>query len=149
MLSALIMPYSESQCVFCQIVAGENPHHIIYEDDDFMAFLDKYPLNPGHSQFIPKEHSRWVWDMDTSDIGLMFMKSKRIAKALQTVFKTEWIIADTGGIGVPHAHIHLVPRHEDDGHGELADPKILREIDEPEMERIAEAIRLELQRTRN
>ena len=58
-------------------------------------------------------------------------------RALQVVFETEWIIADTGGISVPHAHVHLVPRFEDDGHGELPDPKILREIPDQEMEDIA------------
>jgi len=133
-------------CVFCDIVHGMNTHHIIYEDDHYLGFLDKYPLNPGHSQLIPKEHIRWIWDMETADVGFIFMKAKKIALALQQVFSTEWIIADTGGIGVPHAHIHIIPRFEDDGHGELPDPKILREISEEEMERIATQIREALER---
>ncbi|HET6511470.1 MAG TPA: HIT family protein [Candidatus Kapabacteria bacterium] len=131
-------------CLFCQIVDGENPHHVIYEDEDFLGFLDKYPLNPGHTQLIPKRHTRWVWDMDNADIGRFFIKAKRVSRALQKVFETEWVIADTGGIGVPHSHIHLVPRYEDDGHGELVDPKISREITEDEMASIAEKIRLQL-----
>ncbi len=85
--------------------------------------------------------------MQQADIGFMFMKVRRLAKALQKVFNTEWVIADTGGIGVPHAHVHLVPRFEDDGHGELPDPKILREIPENEMEEIARKIKAELERT--
>ncbi len=133
-------------CVFCDIVRGENPHEIIYEDSEFLGFLDKYPLNAGHTQLIPKHHYRWVWDMDKADLGFLFMKVQRIAKALQNVFETDWIIADTGGIGVPHAHVHLVPRFEDDGHGELPDPKILREIPESEMVEIARKIRAELER---
>ena len=141
------MPESTLPCVFCDIVRGDNPHEIVYEDSEFMAFLDRYPLNPGHTQFIPKQHYRWVWDMDKADIGFMFMKAKRVAKALQSVFKTEWIIADTGGIGVPHAHVHLVPRFEDDGHGELPDPKILREIPDSQMEEFARKIRAEIERT--
>jgi histidine triad (HIT) family protein len=131
-------------CVFCDVVEGNNPHHIVYEDSEYLGFLDKYPLNPGHTQIIPKKHYRWVWDMDKADIGIMFMKTKRIANALQTVFSTPWVIADTGGIGVPHAHIHLVPRFEDDGHGELPDPKILREISEQEMIEIAKKLKTEI-----
>lgn len=138
---------SPIDCVFCDIVRGENTHHIIYEDAEYLGFLDKYPLNPGHTQLIPKEHYRWVWDLDNAEVGFLFMRARRIARALQKVFNTEWVIADTGGIGVPHAHVHLVPRFEDDGHGELPDPKILREISEDEMENIAQKIRLEIERT--
>ncbi len=133
-------------CVFCAIVNGENTHHIIYEDDHYLGFLDKYPLNPGHSQIIPKKHLRWVWDMETADVGYIFMRTKKIALALKEVFSTDWIIADTGGIGVPHAHIHIIPRFEDDGHGELPDPKIFREIPEEQMEHIAQQIREALER---
>ena len=141
------MPSPSADCVFCDIVAGRNPHEIIYEDAEFLGFLDRYPLNPGHTQFIPKQHVRWVWDMEKQEIGFLFMKIQRVVKALQKVFNTEWIIADTGGIGVAHAHVHLVPRFEDDGHGELPDPKILREIPENEMEDIARRIRAEIERT--
>jgi histidine triad (HIT) family protein len=140
-------PYLSDDCVFCDIIRGTNPHQIVYEDQEFLGFLDRYPLNPGHTQVIPKQHYRWVWDIDNSDLGFLFMRAKRIAKALQVVFNTEWIIADTGGISVPHAHVHLVPRFEDDGHGELPDPKILREIPDQEMEDIAARIRNELERT--
>ncbi len=139
------MPTLDLPCAFCQIVSGENPHHIFYEDDEFLGFLDKYPLNPGHSQFIPKEHHRWVWDMDAPSIALLFTKATRVVKALQRACNTDWVIADTGGIGVPHAHIHLVPRFEDDGHGELPDPKIYRDISEEEMRRLCDAIHLELE----
>jgi histidine triad (HIT) family protein len=140
-------PITSADCVFCDIVRGSNPHEIVYEDSEYLGFLDRYPLNPGHTQVIPKSHHRWVWDMEKSDVGVLFMRAQRIAKALQVVFNTEWIIADTGGISVPHAHVHLVPRFEDDGHGELADPKILREIPDQEMEDIAARIRNELERT--
>ncbi|HEX5315979.1 MAG TPA: HIT domain-containing protein, partial [Candidatus Kapabacteria bacterium] len=88
---------SPIDCVFCDIVRGENTHHIIYEDAEYLGFLDKYPLNPGHTQLIPKEHYRWVWDLDNAEVGFLFMRARRIARALQKVFNTEWVIADTGG----------------------------------------------------
>ena len=141
------MPENSLPCAFCDVVAGTNPHYIVYEDAEYLGFLDKYPLNPGHTQFIPKAHYRWVWDMDKAELGMFFSKAQRVARALRVVFETEWLIGDTGGIGVPHAHLHLVPRFEDDGHGELPDPKILREIPDSEMEAIAERIRTEIART--
>jgi histidine triad (HIT) family protein len=132
---------SDPTCVFCEIVRGNNPHHLVYEDDHYLAFLDKYPLNPGHTQLIPKKHYRWIWDMENAEVGFIFIKAKRIARALERAFSTDWVIADTGGIGVAHAHIHLVPRFEDDGHGELPNPTILRDIPDEEMAHIAEQIR--------
>ncbi|HEY3875007.1 MAG TPA: HIT family protein [Candidatus Kapabacteria bacterium] len=136
---------SAENCVFCQIVRGENPHEIVYEDSEFLGFLDRYPLNAGHTQLIPKQHYRWVWDMEKPDLGFFLMKAQRIVRALERTFETEWVIADTGGIGVPHAHLHLVPRFEDDGHGELLDPNILREIPETEMAEIAQKIRNQIE----
>ena len=42
-------------CIFCKIVKKEIPAHIVYEDDDFMAFLDINPLSPGHCMIIQKK----------------------------------------------------------------------------------------------
>src|ERR1035437_6333670 len=91
LLGVSIMPAASStDCVFCDIVRGDNSHHIIYEDAEYLGFLDKYPLNPGHTQIIPKQHYRWVWDMDSASLGFLFMRVRRIAKVLQKVFNTEW-----------------------------------------------------------
>ena len=54
-------------CIFCKIVSKEIPAHIVYEDGDFMVFLDIHPHTPGHVQVIPKQHVRWVWDVP--DVG--------------------------------------------------------------------------------
>ena len=50
-------------CIFCKIVKKELPAYVVYENDNFLAFLDIYPLAPGHVQIIPKNHYRWVWDV--------------------------------------------------------------------------------------
>ena len=50
-------------CIFCKIVSGEIPSYKVYEDNEFMAFLDVRPLNLGHTLVIPKKHYRWVWDV--------------------------------------------------------------------------------------
>ncbi|MDP9249341.1 MAG: HIT domain-containing protein, partial [bacterium] len=53
----------EQECIFCKIVKGEVPAIKVYEDENFLAFLDIRPMGPGHTQVIPKKHYRFVWDL--------------------------------------------------------------------------------------
>ena len=94
-------------CIFCKIVRGEIPAHTVYEDDDFLAFLDIHPQTPGHVQVIPKEHHRWVWDVPQYDTYLAL--ARRIALAQRTAFGTDWIIMKVVGDEVPHAHVWVFP----------------------------------------
>ena len=125
-------------CVFCQIAAGKIPCHKIYEDGDFLAFLDIRPLNPGHTLVIPKKHYRWVWDVP--DIGKYYEVAGKIAKAIKRALKTDWVISLVLGEEVPHAHVWLVPRFENDGHGSGIDLKNVKEISEEEMKNAAKSI---------
>lgn len=94
-------------CVFCKIVAGEIPSHKVYEDENFLAFLDINPQSPGHTQIIPKKHYRWVWD--TPNTGEYFEVAKKIALAQQKAFGTDFILSKIIGDEVPHAHIWVFP----------------------------------------
>ncbi|MBN2203261.1 MAG: HIT family protein [Candidatus Aenigmarchaeota archaeon] len=126
-------------CVFCKIVRGEIPCYKIHEDDDFLAFLDINPVNPGHTLVISKKHFRWVWDIP--NIGDNFSFSREVVKALQKAMNTEWVVCDIAGTGIAHAHTHLVPRHKGDGHEEFINPKLVKSIPKEEMEEIANKIR--------
>ena len=94
-------------CIFCKIANKEIPAHIVYEDKDFMAFLDINPQSPGHVQVIPKKHYRWVWDIPNA--GKYFEVVQKIAKAQQKAFETNWIISKIIGDEVEHAHIWIYP----------------------------------------
>ncbi len=94
-------------CIFCKIVSGEIPSYKVYEDDKYLAFLDINPQSPGHTQIIPKEHYRWVWD--TPNTGEYFEIAKKIALAQQKAFDTEFILSKIVGDEVPHAHIWVFP----------------------------------------
>jgi histidine triad (HIT) family protein len=94
-------------CVFCKIVAGQIPSHKIYEDENFMAFLDIHPQAPGHSQIVTKKHYRWVWDVP--NVKGFFEVARKIAKAEQKAFNTEWILSKIVGDEVGHAHIWIYP----------------------------------------
>lgn len=94
-------------CVFCKIINKEIPAQVVYEDDDFLAFMDIHPIAPGHVQVIPKEHHRWVWDVPT--IGKYFEIVRDIANAQKKAFKTEMVRSQVYGDEVPHAHVWVWP----------------------------------------
>ncbi len=107
-------------CIFCKIVKGDLPSHRVYEDDNFLAFLDINPESPGHTLVIPKEHYRWVWDLpampEQSDgrqvspnIGDYFRVAQKIALAQKKAFNTDLVISRVVGEEVHHAHIWVFP----------------------------------------
>lgn len=98
-----------SDCLFCKIASGDIPSYKIYEDDNYLAFLDVFPLTKGHTLVIPKAHYKWVWDVENG--GEYFEKVQEIAKHLQNVSGEEVVYSMIHGEGVPHAHIHLFPKN--------------------------------------
>ncbi|MBI1975528.1 MAG: HIT family protein [Candidatus Vogelbacteria bacterium] len=96
-----------SDCIFCKIARKEIPAEIVYEDGEFLAFLDIHPRGTGHTQVIPKQHYRWVWDVP--DIGRYFEVVRMIAKAMQKAFGEELIRSQVFGDEVEHAHVWLWP----------------------------------------
>lgn len=96
-----------TSCIFCKIASGEVPAHNVYEDEAYLAFLDIHPQSPGHTQVIPKQHYRWVWDVP--NIGAYFEVVKKIAHAQQKAFGTDWVLSKIIGDEVEHAHIWVFP----------------------------------------
>lgn len=107
-------------CIFCKIVAGDIPSHKVYEDDNFLAFLDINPIAPGHTQIIPKDHYRWVWDLPAKadakegvpNAGEYFEVARKVAIAQGKAFGTDFILSKIIGNEVPHAHIWVFPNDE-------------------------------------
>ena len=99
-----------NDCIFCKIVAGEIHAHKVYEDENFLAFLDIHPQSPGHTQVIPKKHYRWVWDVPNA--GDFFEVAKKIALAEKKAFETDFVLSKIVGEDVPHAHIWVYPDKE-------------------------------------
>ena len=94
-------------CIFCKIVKGEIPSYKVYEDENFFVFLDINPQSPGHTQVIPKKHYRWVWDIP--NVGEYFEVVRKIARAQQKAFQTDFILSKIVGDEVEHAHIWVFP----------------------------------------
>lgn len=96
-----------SDCVFCKIIAGEIPCYKIYEDDEFLAFLDVFPFIKGHTLVIPKKHVRYVWDYP--EIGKYYEVVGKIARSMRDKIEGEIVRSSVVGTDVPHAHVHLFP----------------------------------------
>ncbi len=69
-------------CIFCKITAKVLPSAIVYEDEKYIAFLDRAPFNTGHTLVCPKKHGETVWDMSEQEIGELFALSARISIAI-------------------------------------------------------------------
>ena len=126
-------------CIFCKIGKGEIPSHKVYEDHNYLAFLDISPRNPGHTLVIPKQHYKWVWDHPK--IGEYYEVVKKVANAIRKAMKTDWVVSAVIGEEVPHAHVWLVPRYPNDGHGGALVFSNIKQVSKEEMQSIAEKIR--------
>jgi histidine triad (HIT) family protein len=96
-----------STCIFCKIIAREIPAHIVYEDTDFIAFLDIRPLSPGHALVIPKKHYRWVWDVE--NVGTYFEVVAKVANAQRKAFDCDQVLSKIVGEEIEHAHVWVFP----------------------------------------
>lgn len=101
------MKNTDLNCIFCKIVRKEIPAEIVYEDENFLAFLDVRPLSPGHTLLIPKHHYRWVWDHP--EVSKYFELAKKMVDSQRKAFNTESIWAKVIGEEVEHAHVWLIP----------------------------------------
>jgi histidine triad (HIT) family protein len=95
--------------IFEKIIAGEIPCYKVAENDDYLAFLDVFPLKEGHTLVIPKKPVDYIFDMDEDLFTGLHLFSKKVAKALQNTVPCNRIGTAVVGLEVPHAHIHLIP----------------------------------------
>ena len=107
-------------CIFCDILDGKRDGHIVYEDNEHIAFLDKYPIDDGHTLVIPKKHYERITDMDSNDVGKLFTLIPKIAKAVLTGAGADaFSLAQNNGKAakqiIPHVHIHIIPRYNNKG----------------------------------
>ena len=102
----------DENCIFCKIVNKTVPSNIVYEDDNFMAFMDIKPLNKGHVLLIPKNHYRWVWDVP--NFGEYWEVARKVAKAQMNGLGVKMVEFLTHGMEIEHCHIWIVPIYENE-----------------------------------
>jgi histidine triad (HIT) family protein len=95
--------------IFTKIINGEIPSHKVYEDEDVIAFLDIYPITPGHTLVVPKKQVEFVWDMDEEIYAKVMAAARKVALRLREALGTKYVGEQIIGADVPHAHVHLIP----------------------------------------
>lgn len=108
------------QCIFCKLVAGEIPAARIYEDELTLAFMDIGQVNPGHVLIATKRHAVTVLDLTPEEAAAVMLTAQRVARAAEQAFAPDGLMlaqfnGKAAGQTVFHYHLHVVPRHSDDG----------------------------------
>jgi histidine triad (HIT) family protein len=108
-------------CVFCKIVAGRIPSTKVYEDDAVLAFIDIGPIVKGHVLVIPKEHFDPLTAVPAALLGRVMEVVQKVAAAQITGLGADGVNLHqangaAAGQVVPHVHVHVIPRFNDDGH---------------------------------
>ncbi|MBC8510404.1 MAG: HIT family protein [Cryomorphaceae bacterium] len=95
--------------IFSKIINDEIPAYKILENENFLAFLDIFPLAKGHVLVIPKKEIDYLFDISSDEYGELWKFARQVAKAMDKVIDCKRIGVAVIGLEVPHAHIHLVP----------------------------------------
>ncbi len=108
-----------SDCVFCQIVAGDSPCDLVHEDELTMTFLDLFPVGRGHLLVVPRDHSENLFEIPEAALEQVVRNTRRLALALRRAFSPDGIgvyqlNGAASGQTVFHYHMHLIPRWEGD-----------------------------------
>lgn len=133
----------DPNCRFCQIVAGDEPGHLVFEDDRTIAFLDNRPLFPGHSLLVPRDHYETLSDLPDDLIGPLFANAQRLSVAVPKAMRKPGSFVALNNVvsqSVPHLHVHVVPRKPKDGLRGFFWPRTKYDS-EAEMKRVAERVR--------
>ena len=121
-IGSLIRPETElgeNSCIFCNIITKKLPHVDVYEDDNFVVLMDKYPISRGHTLIIPKIHYDNLLIMPGTEVGRLYSLVPIIAGAIVTAVKADGFnVGQNNGKAanqiVPHVHVHIIPRFNDD-----------------------------------
>jgi histidine triad (HIT) family protein len=109
---------SMAACTFCRIVAGEEPAHVVIDDDAALGFLDIRPLFPGHVLLVPRHHVVTLPELAAEEVGPLFERAQRLAAAMVEALGAQGsfvAVNNTVSQSVPHLHVHVVPRTKGDG----------------------------------
>lgn len=129
-------------CIFCKIVNNEISSLKIHEDENTVTFMELNPSSPGHVMTIHKKHGRSILDYDEMELGQLMNSVKKTATKIEKALETDSITIGINHLerkGVPHLHIHLIPRWENDNGGIIQ--SIVKNQSKESREKIAEKLK--------
>lgn len=141
----------DPQNIFAKILRGEIPCHKLYEDDQCLAILDIFPVNPGHLLVIPKAPAVTVPELDPTLAAHLFAVGARLSRVVRAhAPRCEGVnfwISDGAPAGqeVPHVHLHVIPRFAGDGFGWRVGPANRQPQDASTLAGLAESYRKALE----
>jgi histidine triad (HIT) family protein len=97
------------ESIFTKIIKREIPAYIIEENDDFIAFLDAFPLAQGHTLVIPKKQVDYIFDLDEQTYTALWKFANKVSVRVNAAIDCKRVGVAVIGLEVPHAHVHLVP----------------------------------------
>jgi histidine triad (HIT) family protein len=119
-MPVFVDPSPPGACIFCRLIAGEILAVKVYEDEMTLAFMDMGQLNPGHTLIAVKRHAATLLDLSPDEAAAAMRTAYSVAHAVKAAFNPPGITllqanGREGGQTVFHFHVHVVPRHADDG----------------------------------
>lgn len=133
----------KTKCIFCSIIKGELGAVRVLENSDFIAIMDKYPINRGHTLVLPKDHHESIFTMADDQVGKLFSTVSFLSKGIIKALNAKGLnIGQNNGKAanqiVPHVHVHIIPRYSYDSPNGRWPSRNL--ISDEELENIAEKI---------
>ena len=107
-----------ADCLFCSIIAGTTPAHIVLETPEVVGFLDIRPVFKGHTLIVPREHIATMVELPDELTVPLFGTARSVAAAVRTAYDAQGSFVAVNNVvsqSVPHLHVHVVPRTKGDG----------------------------------
>lgn len=132
--------------VFEMIIDREIPAHILYEDDDVIAFLDAFPVAKGHTLVVPKVKVENIYDLSPESGAKLMAVISKVARALRATYEPEGlnVLQNNGAFAsqsVFHIHFHLIPRYKDEHDGFGLKWEDLKDLSDDDKAKIANEIK--------
>ena len=107
-------------CIFCKIASKEITTKILVETESCIGFLDAFPLAKGHALVIPKRHYEKLQDLPINVNTEVFSTVHSLISKVDSLTGATLVAVHNGkqsGQEIPHVHVHLIPRSNDDSAG--------------------------------
>ncbi len=105
----------DPSCIFCKIIDKKIPAEIVDETPETISFLDINPVNAGHVLVIPKEHIENMPSSSDKTISDVFTTARKMMKKVKNATNADYVAISVVGLDVPHLHVHVIPRFNNDG----------------------------------
>lgn len=103
---------SGSECLFCRIVEGEVPSHVVWQDDAHIAVLTPFPNTTGFTVVLTREHlPSYVCDLSDDAYAGLWNAGRAVARLIDRGLGTKRCGLVAEGFGIDHAHVKVIPMH--------------------------------------